>query len=85
MRTDQDISLACTERLHSTSGLDDQDIAVKVIDGVALEGELNWCYQRDVIEAMVRSVRGVKMVANKIRVGKRSSLAAFDPAILKGK
>jgi osmotically-inducible protein OsmY len=154
MRTDQDIVLACVERLHSTADLDDQDIAVKVVDGVvllvgiarsdlestqaerilkkvagvmgltnclnvwprnsaappdpditreavalirhqfpeqvdgvqvlvqngrvALEGELRWHYQRDVVEAIVRSVRGVKMVANKIRVGKRPGQIAYD-------
>jgi len=154
MRTDQDIALACAEGLHSTSELDDQDIAVKVTDGVvllvgfvrsdleraqaerllkkvagvtgltncltvwprnaaaradpeitreavalirhqfpeqvggvqvlvqngrvALEGELNWYYQRDTIEAMVRSLRGVKLVANRIRVGERPGLPAYD-------
>jgi osmotically-inducible protein OsmY len=36
---------------------------------VALEGELNWHYQRDVVEAIVRSLRGVTLVTNKIRVG----------------
>ncbi len=157
MRTDQDIALACVDRLHSTPDLDDQDIAVKVVDGVvllvgivrsdlertqaerilkkvagvmgltngltvsprtavtppdsditreavamirhqfpdqvdgvqvlvqngrvALEGELNWHYQRDVIEAIVRSLRGVKMVVNKIRVGARPGPAAFDSGV----
>lgn len=147
MRTDQDIAVDAAERLHDASGLDGQDIALKVVDGVvllagiarsdleraqaeqtvkkvrgvmgvancltvcprtasvppdpdiareavatirhqfpeqlralqvlvqngrvALEGELNWYYQRDVIEAMVRSLRGVTLVTNKIRVGER--------------
>jgi osmotically-inducible protein OsmY len=147
MRTDQDIALDSVDRLHSAPGLDDQDIAVKVIDGVvllvgfarsdleraqaeqiikkvrgvmgltnsltvcprtaaappdsditrevvatirhqfpeqgnalqvrvqngrvALEGELNWYYQRDVVEAIVRSLRGVTLVTNKIRVAER--------------
>jgi osmotically-inducible protein OsmY len=147
MRTDQDIAADCVDRLHSTTDLDDQDIAIKVIDGVvllvgivrsdlertraeqiakrvggvmgltncltvcprtatvppdpditreaiatirhqfpeqgaalqvlvhngrvALEGELDWYYQRDVIEAIVRSLRGVRLVTNKIRVGQR--------------
>jgi osmotically-inducible protein OsmY len=145
MRTDQDITVDSVNRLQSTPGLDDQDIAIKVIDGVvllvgiarsdleraqaeqvvkkvrgvmgltncllvcprtatvppdpditreaiarirhqlpeqgeslqvvvqngrvALEGELHWYYQRDVIEAIVRSLRGVTLVTNKIRVG----------------
>jgi osmotically-inducible protein OsmY len=147
MRTDQDIAVDSEDRLHSTPDLDDQDIAVKVIDSVvllvgivrsdleraqaeqivkkvrgvlgltngltvrprnaivppdpditreavatirhqfpeqvqalqvlvqngrvALEGELHWYYQRDVVEAMVRSLRGVTLVTNKIRVGDR--------------
>jgi len=148
MRTDLDIAIDCADLLHSTAGLDDQDIALKVIDGVvlltgivrsdperaqaeqivkkalgvigltncltvcprtaavppdpditreavamirhqfpeqlealqvlvqngrvALEGELNWHYQRDVVEGIVRSLRGVTLVTNKIRVGERT-------------
>jgi len=151
---DQDTALDCADRLHATLDLDDQDIAVKVIDGVvllvgivrsdiermqaekivkrvrgvmgltncltvcprtaavppdsditreavatirhqfpeqvealqvvvhngrvALEGELVWHHQRDVIEAIVRSLRGVKLVTNKIRVGERDGVAGHD-------
>jgi len=157
MRTDLDIAVDAIDRLHSTTGLDDQDIAIKVIDGVvllagiarsdleraqaervvkmvkgvmgltncltvcprtasaprdpditreavatirhqfpeqvealqvlvqngrvALEGELNWYYQRDVVEAMVRSMRGVTLVTNKLRVGKRPCGEDRDSAI----
>jgi osmotically-inducible protein OsmY len=153
MRTDQDITVESVDRLHAIPGLDDQDIAIKVIDGVvllvgiarsdleraqaeqivkkvrgvlgltncltvcprtasappapditreavatirhqfpeqvealqvlvqngrvALEGELNWYYQRDVIEGIVRSLRGVTLVTNKIRVGERPGAQAF--------
>jgi osmotically-inducible protein OsmY len=42
---------------------------------VALEGELNWYYQRDVVEGIVRSLRGVAMVTNKIRVNERTPSA----------
>jgi len=153
MRTDRDIAMDCADQLHMTAGLDDQDIAVKVLDGVvllagivrsdleraqaehlvkqvrgvtglanclavcprnasmppdpeiareavgtirhqfpdqvkavqvvvqhgrvALEGELAWHYQRDVIEALVRSLRGVTLVANKIRVGERADIEAL--------
>ncbi len=42
---------------------------------VALEGELDWYYQRDVIEVMVRAVRGVNLVANKIRLSKKACAA----------
>lgn len=157
MRIDQDIARDCADRLHSMPDLDDQDIAVKVIDGVvllvgiarsdieraqaerivkrvwgvmgltnclavcprntpvppdpeitreavatirhqfpehvgalqilvhngrvALEGELGWHYQRDVIEAIVRSLRGVKLVTNKIRVGEGSAVPGRDSGI----
>lgn len=149
MRTDQDIAVDCANQLHSTPGLEDQDMAIKVLDGVvllagiarsdleraqaerivkkvpgvagltnslavcprnamgppdaditreavgtirhlfpdqvqavqvlvqngrvALEGQLNWHYQRDTIEALVRSLRGVTLVTNKIRVSERSA------------
>jgi osmotically-inducible protein OsmY len=146
MRTDQDIAVDSSDRLHCAPGLDDQDIAIKVVGGVvlmagitrsdleraeaerivkkvdgvmgltnclvvcprtstvppdpeitreavatirrqfpdpvqvlqvivqngrvSLEGELVWHYQRDVIEALVRSLRGVTLVTNKIRIGR---------------
>ncbi|MGC1458978.1 MAG: BON domain-containing protein [Steroidobacteraceae bacterium] len=155
MRADQDIALDSVDRLHAASGLDDQDIAVKVIDGVvllagiarsdmeralaeqtvkrvqgvtgltncltvrprnasvppdpeitreavatirhqfpeqvealqvlvhngrvALEGELKWYYQRDVVEAIVRSLRGVTLVTNKIRVSERPRVELIQP------
>jgi osmotically-inducible protein OsmY len=155
MRPDQDIAADCIDRLHSSTGVDDLDIAIKVVDGVvlltgivrsdlehaqaeqsvkkvrgviglsncltvcprnatvpsdpeitreavalirhqfpeqfgsvqvlirngrvALEGELDWYYQRDVIEAIVRDVRGVTLVANKIQVGDRRARAAATP------
>jgi osmotically-inducible protein OsmY len=157
MRTDQDIAVDCVDRLHSAADLDDQDIAIKVTDGVVLlvgivrsdleraqaeqiakrirgvmgltncltvcprtatlppdtditreavgtirhqfpeqaqalqvlvhngrvglEGELNWHYQRDVIEAMVRSLRGVTLVTNKIRVGERPGMENRDSGV----
>jgi osmotically-inducible protein OsmY len=161
MRTDQDVALDCGDRLHAVQGLDDQDIAIKVVGGVlllagiarsdleraqaehivkkvrgvlgltncltvcprtatvppgpditreavatirhqfpeqvealqvlvqngrvALEGELNWYYQRDVIEAMVRSLRGVTLVTNKIRVATRPRVEDHDSGILSTK
>jgi osmotically-inducible protein OsmY len=148
MRTDKDIALDCADQLHLALDLNDQDIAIKVIDGVvllvgivrsdperaqaervvkkapgvrglanclsvcprnacvppdpeitrevvaamrhqypgqveqlqvmvqngrvALEGELDWYYQRDVIEAVVRSLPGVTLVTNRIRIRERS-------------
>jgi osmotically-inducible protein OsmY len=157
MRTDQDIAVDSMDRLHSTPGLNDQDIAVKVIDGVvllagiarsdleraqaerivkkvrgvmgltncllvcpstanappdpditreavglirhqfpeqvealqvlvqngrvALEGELSWFYQRDVVEGIVRYLRGVTLVTNKIRISKREHVDDHDSGI----
>jgi osmotically-inducible protein OsmY len=150
MTPDEDIARDAVDRLHATPGLDDQDIAVKAVDGVvllvgiarsaleraqaegvvkkvrgvtgltnclvvcarnsstrsdpeitreavafirhqfpeqapsvqvtvqngriALEGDLAWHYQRDVIEGIVRSVRGVTLVTNKIRAGNQSDV-----------
>ena len=155
-REDQDIALDSVGRLHEAPGLDDQDISIKVTDGivllagiarsdleraqaervvkkvrgvlgltncllvcprtasappdpditreavgtirhqfpeqvdalqvlvqngrVALEGEVDWHYQRDVIEALVRSLRGVKLVTNKIRVDQHPPVEPGDPS-----
>lgn len=55
-------------------------VQVLTRDGrVALEGELEWYHQRDVIEAMVRAVRGVTLIANKIRVGSRKASPVVNP------
>lgn len=154
MRTDQDIAWDGENRLRLVPGLDHQDIAIRVIDGVvllagivrsdleraqaeqtvkkvrgvlglanclavrqrsagappdpeitrhavaairhqlpeqveelqvlvqngrvALEGELDWLYQRDVIEAVVRCVRGVTLVTNRIRIRGRPVAAAVE-------
>ena len=157
MRPDQDIARDCLDRLQGTPDLDDQDIAIRINDGVvllaglvrsdmeralaerivkrvqgvtgltncltvcsrnatvppdpeitreavatirhqfpdqvqalqvlvqngrvALEGELNWYYQRDVVEAIIRALRGVKLVTNKIRVGNRPDIEDRDPGV----
>ncbi len=60
-----------------------RSLQVMVQNGrVALEGELAWHYQRDVVEALVRAVRGVTLVANKICVGARSSGLSKGSAFL---
>jgi osmotically-inducible protein OsmY len=57
-----------------------EQLQVMVQNGrVALEGELDWHYQRDVIEAVVRSLRGVTLVTNRIRIRERPLMDDLQP------
>lgn len=82
MRTDQDIACDATDRLHSTAGLDAQDIAVKVIDGTALlVGIARSDQERSLAAQVVKKVHGVTGLANCLTVYLRSAAVPPDPEI----
>jgi osmotically-inducible protein OsmY len=82
MRSDSEIALDCSDRLHLTHGLDDQDIAIKVIDGlVLLAGIVRSDLERAQAEQLVKAIRGVVGLANCLRVCPRSATAPPDPEI----
>ncbi len=80
-KTDAEIAEAVLNALKWHSSINEQDIKVKVEDGVVtLEGEVDWGYQRESARNAVINFAGVKNVNNLIRLRSR-----VTPADLKQK
>jgi osmotically-inducible protein OsmY len=70
---DPDITRGAVAALRQQFPTQAEHLQVTVQHGrVSLEGELDWYYQRDVIEAVVRALPGVTLVTNRIRVSQPS-------------
>jgi osmotically-inducible protein OsmY len=73
-RTDEDIALACVGALEAHSTVPRDQVKVVVSGGsVAIEGDVEWQYQKEAAENAVRYLRGVLGVTNNIRVKPRLS------------
>lgn len=73
-RTDEDIATACVNSLKASISVPYQKIKVVVSKGwVTLEGEVEWQYQKNAAERMVRYLTGVTGVTNLIVVKPRLS------------
>jgi osmotically-inducible protein OsmY len=71
-RNDQDIALACVTALQSHVALPAGRIKVTVDKGwVALEGEVEWQYQKSAAEEAVRTQTGVKSIKNMLTIKPR--------------
>jgi len=71
-RTDPDIAAAATHALEWDAGVPPEKVQVTVSKGwVTLKGEVEWQYQRDEAEKVVRRLAGVKGVTNLIIVKPR--------------
>lgn len=73
-RTDEDIAAACVTALRQSWPVPEQHLEV-VVDGghVTLSGEVEWRYQREVAEAAVRHVPGIRGLVNLVLVKPRLS------------
>jgi osmotically-inducible protein OsmY len=73
-RTDEDIAAWAVDLLSWNFQVPADKIKVTVRDGwVTLEGEVEWQYQKEAAERVVRPLTGVVGVTNKIRVKPRVS------------
>jgi osmotically-inducible protein OsmY len=71
-RTDTDIAAAVVQALESDASMRLEKLDVTVAKGwVTLQGEVEWQYQKDDAERMVRRITGVKGVTNLIAVKPR--------------
>jgi len=71
-RTDPDIAAAATHALEWDAGVPPEKVQVTISKGwVTLKGEVEWQYQRDEAEKVVRRLAGVKGVTNLIIVKPR--------------
>ena len=72
-RTDEDIARAAVERLDWTFSLPDT-IKVQVTNGmVTLKGTVEWQFQKEEAESVIRPLTGVKGVLNEITVAPTAS------------
>ena len=68
-RTDADIAAAAVRMLEWNAVVPRDKIDITVSKGyVTLKGEVEWQYQRDEAERVIRNLRGVRAVANLITV-----------------
>jgi osmotically-inducible protein OsmY len=82
MRGDQDIQKDVVDELQWAPDVNDQDIAVKVTDGVvSLTGFVRNYLERNTAEFAAKRVLGVRAIANDIEVSLPSQDALPDPAI----
>lgn len=66
-RTDTDIAEAVKNIIDNSSYLINNRIQLMVEDGwVTLFGEVNWAYQRGVVDDLIKDVNGVRGITNKI-------------------
>jgi osmotically-inducible protein OsmY len=68
-RTDEDIAIACVRALKAHASVPEDKIRVVVNDGwIAMDGEVDWQYQKTAAENAVRYLAGVRGVSNKIKL-----------------
>ncbi len=68
-RSDEDVAQSCVSALRSNYSVPDEKIKVVVNQGwVALEGEVEWQYQKEAAMKAVRYLTGVTGVSNSIKV-----------------
>jgi osmotically-inducible protein OsmY len=80
--TDEDVAAACVSRLSADYLVQDERIKVVVSNGwVALEGEVEWKYQKEAAGNAIRDATGVRGVSNHITVKPRASPADINSKI----
>ncbi len=79
---DPDIAAAAVTAVQMELPLDWQNVKVLIHEGrVALEGAVQWHYQRERIESAVRRLRGVMSVRNSIRIEPHTNAADIQAKI----
>lgn len=69
IKNDTEIAEIILNNLKWNSAIKEEKVKVKVDNGVVtLDGEVGWKYERDLIEAEVEGLNGVKLVVNNISI-----------------
>lgn len=69
VRDDSDIALAISNQLAWNVSIPAEAVKASVSHGwVTLEGQVNWAYQSDVVEKLIRGLVGVKGITNRLLV-----------------
>src|SRR5512134_3015675 len=73
-RTDEDIAIACVDALKAHASVPDEQIQVLVSRGwVALEGTVEWQYQKEAAEQAIRNLTGVTGITDALKLRPRVS------------
>jgi osmotically-inducible protein OsmY len=75
-RTDEDIAIACVDALKAHASVPDEQIKVLVSSGwVALEGTVEWQFQKVAAEQAIRNLTGVTGITDALKLKPRVSAA----------
>ena len=75
-RSDEDIARAAVDRIAWEVSIPANLVKIKVEEGwVTLTGELEWHYQRDAAEDVIRGLRGVVGISNETTIKPRVNVA----------
>ena len=81
-RTDAEVAEAVVSSIKWNTTIPDEKVKVKVEDGwVALDGELEWEYQKTAAENVAERIKGVKGVSNLILIRPRVQKPVVKTAI----
>lgn len=74
--TDEDIAIACIDALKANTAVPDERIKVVVNDGwVAIEGTVEWQYQKEAAEQAIRNLSGITGITDAIKLKPTASAA----------
>jgi osmotically-inducible protein OsmY len=80
--SDGDIASAAADHISWSSRVPEDSVKVTVREGwITLEGEVEWWYQRDAAENLVRHLRGVKGVTNLVSIKSKAGAMEVENAI----
>ena len=80
--TDTDIAAAAAHQIGWSSSIPEAAVKVTVREGwITLEGEVEWRYQRNAAENLVRYLKGVKGLSNLISIKTKLSSTEVEKAI----
>lgn len=84
VRDDADLGNEILNAYQWTQEIPSDRVTVKVENGwITLEGNLQWNYQRDAAERLIRELSGVKGMSNNIKI-KYEPTSEIDKAAIEG-
>jgi osmotically-inducible protein OsmY len=80
--TDTDIAAAAADHIQWSSKVPEDSVTVTVREGwITLEGEVEWWYQKNAAENLVRHLKGVKGVSNLVTIKPTVNALEVEAAI----
>ncbi|MGD0815253.1 MAG: BON domain-containing protein [Verrucomicrobiota bacterium] len=81
--TDKEIAATAANQIYLSKTVPKGTVGIMVHEGwITLEGEVEWCYQKNYAENAVEWLAGVKGVSNQIRIKRTMTPAEIEMAIV---